>query len=69
MAEPRALGAPPGAVRISRRNQLITGAGLDPSGAPAGIPCSGSDGEGCWGRQTTRKPTLLLALSGLLWLR
>jgi hypothetical protein len=26
--------------------------GLDPSGAPAGIPSNGSDGEGCWGEET-----------------
>ena len=30
----------------------ITGAGLDPSCTPVGIPSSGSDGEGCWGRET-----------------
>jgi hypothetical protein len=30
----------------------ITGAGLDPSCTPAGIPSNGSDGEGCWGRET-----------------
>jgi hypothetical protein len=30
----------------------ISGAGLDPSCAPAGIPSSGSDGEGCWGEET-----------------
>jgi hypothetical protein len=24
----------------------------DPSGAPAGIPSNGSDGEGCWGEET-----------------
>jgi len=50
-----------GAVRIVRpqvrgmpclRVSPITGAGLDPSCAPAGIPSSGSDGEGCWGRET-----------------
>ena len=28
---------------------VITGAGLDPSCTPAGIPSNGSDGEGCWG--------------------
>ena len=33
---------------------VITGAGLDPSCAPAGIPSSGSDGEGCWGGETAR---------------
>jgi hypothetical protein len=27
----------------------ITGAGLDPSCTPDGIPSNGSDGEGCWG--------------------
>ena len=26
--------------------------GLDPSYAPVGITSSGSDGEGCWGRET-----------------
>jgi len=31
---------------------VITGAGLDPSCAPAGIPSNGSDGEGCWGGGT-----------------
>ena len=30
----------------------ITGAGLDPSGAPGGIPSTGSDGKGCWGEET-----------------
>jgi hypothetical protein len=40
-----------GAVRIVRV-ALITGAGLDPSCAPAGIPSNGSDGEGCWGEET-----------------
>jgi len=25
--------------------------GLDPSGAPAGIPSNGSEGEGCWGEE------------------
>jgi hypothetical protein len=29
---------------------VITGAGLDPSCTPAGIPPNGSHGEGCWGR-------------------
>ncbi len=69
MARPWADGAPPGAVRISERSRLISGVGLDPSCAPVGIPSNGSDAEGCWGRQTTRNPTLLLTLSGLLWLR
>jgi hypothetical protein len=32
----------------------ITGAGLDPSCTPAGIPSSGSDGEGCWGGRSSR---------------
>ena len=66
---PGASGAPPGAVRIGGRSRPITGAGLDPSCAPAGIPSNGSDAEGCWGRQTTRNPTLLLTLPGSLWLR
>jgi hypothetical protein len=40
--------------RPCQRGSPITGAGLDPrvcvpSGAPAGIPSNGSDGEGCWG--------------------
>ena len=35
--------------RPYRRLSTITGAGLDPSCTPAGIPSSGSDGEGCWG--------------------
>ena len=57
----RAVGQWAGAVRIVRslargrpcqRGSPITGAGLDPSGAPAGIPSSGSDGEGCWGEET-----------------
>jgi hypothetical protein len=48
---------------------LITGAGLDPSCAPRGFPSPGSDVEGCWGRQQTRKPMLLLRLSGWLLLR
>jgi hypothetical protein len=56
-----AVGQWAGAVRIVRslvrgrpdlRLSPITGAGLDPSCAPAGIPSSGSDGEGCWGRET-----------------
>jgi len=36
---------------------VITGAGLDPSCAPAAIPCDGSDGEGCWGRGRAGKQT------------
>ena len=53
-----AMGQWAGAVRIVRplargrpcqRLSSITGAGLNPSGAPAGIPSNGSDGEGCWG--------------------
>ena len=56
-----ALGQWAGAVRIVRswvrgrpyrRLSPITGAGLDPSCAPAGIPSNGSDGEGCWGGET-----------------
>jgi hypothetical protein len=39
-----------GAVRNPRRG--LTGAGLDPSCTPAGIPSNGSDGEGCWGEET-----------------
>jgi hypothetical protein len=39
-------------VRIHQRGPVITGAGLDPSCTPAGIPPSGSDGEGCWGEET-----------------
>jgi hypothetical protein len=60
------MGQWAGAVRIVRslargrpcqRGSPITGAGLDPrvydpSGAPAGIPSNGSDGEGCWGEET-----------------
>ena len=48
--------------RPCQRGSPITGAGLDPrvhdprvydpSGAPAGIPSNGSDGEGCWGEET-----------------
>ena len=62
---------PPGAVRITRclKRWAITGAGLDPSCAPDGFPSTGSDDEGCWGRQQTRKPTLLLRLSGVFLLR
>ena len=57
----RAVGQWAGAVRIVRpwvrgrpclRLSPITGAGLDPSCAPAGIPSNGSDGEGYWGRET-----------------
>jgi hypothetical protein len=44
-----ATGQRAGLVRIG---EPITGAGLDPSCAPAGIPSNGSDGEGCWGRGT-----------------
>ncbi len=61
-----AVGQWAGVVRIVRpwvrgrpylRLSPITGAGLDPrvcdpSGAPAGIPSNGSDGEGCWGGET-----------------
>jgi hypothetical protein len=48
----------------------ITGAGLDPSCTPAGIPSNGSDGEGCWGeKQPGRTPTLVLTLSGWLLFR
>ena len=61
-----AMGQWAGVVRIVRplargrpcqRGSPITGAGLDPrvcdpSGAPAGIPSNGSDGEGCWGGET-----------------
>jgi len=60
------MGQWAGAVRIVRpqvwgmpclRLSPITGAGLDPrvcdpSCTPAGIPSNGSDGEGCWGRET-----------------
>ena len=55
------MGQRTGAVRIVRpwvrgrpcqRLSPITGAGLDPSCAPAGIPSNGSDGEGCWGGET-----------------
>ena len=55
------LGQWAGAVRIKRRQgrfrpdlpgSPITGAGLDPSCTPVGITSSGSDGEGCWGRET-----------------
>ncbi len=56
-----AAGQWAGAVRIVRsrgrgrpapRWPPITGAGLDPPCAPAGIPSNGSDGEGCWGGET-----------------
>ena len=56
-----AVGQWAGAVRIVRRQARfrpdlpgspITGAGLDPSCAPVGIPSNGSDGEGCWGEET-----------------
>jgi hypothetical protein len=55
------MGQWDGAVRIVRplargrpylRLSPITGAGLDPSCTPAGIPSNGSDGEGCWGGET-----------------
>ena len=55
------MGQWAGAVRIVRslargrpcqRGSPITGAGLDPSCTPAGIPSNGSDGEGCWGGET-----------------
>ena len=55
------MGQWDGAVRIVRplargrpcqRGSPITGAGLDPSGTPAGIPSNGSDGGGCWGEET-----------------
>jgi hypothetical protein len=55
------MGQWAGAVRIVRprvrrmpclRLTPITGAGLDPSCTPVGIPSNGSDGEGCWGRET-----------------
>ena len=35
----------------------ITGAGLDPSCTPDGIPSNGSDGEGCWGEETAGPKT------------
>ena len=38
--------------RPGRRWSPITGAGLDPSCTPVGIPSNSSDGEGCWGRET-----------------
>ncbi len=43
--------------RPCQRLSPISGAGLDPrvcdpSCTPVGIPSSGSDGEGCWGRET-----------------
>ena len=38
---------------------MITGAGLDPSCTPAGIPPSGSDGEGCWGEETAGANTVV----------
>ncbi len=38
---------------------VITGAGLDPSCTPAGIPSSGSHGEGCWGGGTARTQTVV----------
>jgi hypothetical protein len=56
-----AMGQWAGVVRIVRplargrpcqRGSPITGAGLDPSCTPAGIPSNGSDGEGCWGGET-----------------
>jgi hypothetical protein len=63
----RAVGQWAGAVRIVRswvrgrpdlRLSPITGAGLDPSGTPAGIPSNGSDGEGCWGKETAGANTV-----------
>ena len=39
-------------MRIHQRGPVISGAGLDPSSAPAGIPSCGSDGEGFWGEET-----------------
>ena len=41
-----------GSCADSPAGPVITGAGLDPSSAPAGIPSNGSDGEGCWGEET-----------------
>jgi hypothetical protein len=38
--------------RPCQRGSPITGAGLDPSCTPAGIPSNGSDGEGYWGGET-----------------
>ena len=35
----------------------ITGAGLDPSCTPAGIPSNSSDDEGCWGSETAGAET------------
>jgi len=61
-----AVGQWAGAVRIVRsqvrgrpclRLSPITGAGLDPSCTPVGIPSSGSDGEGCWGEETAGAKT------------
>ena len=58
-----AVGQWAGVVRIVRalargrpcqRGSPITGAGLDPSSTPAGIPSNGSDGEGCWGGSSSR---------------
>jgi hypothetical protein len=38
----------------------ITGAGLDPSGTPAGFPANGSGGEGCWGEAADAEPNVVV---------
>jgi hypothetical protein len=40
----------------------ISGTGLDPSGAPAGIPSNGSDEEGCWGETTEAETDVVVAV-------
>ena len=50
------MGQWAGVVRIGKP---ITGAGLDPSCTPAGIPSNGSDGEGCWGEETAGANTVI----------
>jgi hypothetical protein len=40
----------------------ISGTGLDPSCAPAGIPSNGSDGEGCWGDNTEAETDVVVAV-------
>ena len=66
---------PAGAVRIRDcagcgrshgRKTRITGAGLDPSGTPAGFPSNGSGGEGCWGEAADAEPNVVVAVAGVV---
>ena len=52
-------GAVGGACADSPAGPVITGAGLDPSCTPAGIPPNGSHGEGCWGEETAGANTVV----------